>query len=164
MLFPLGILSNGSEHASVGKAAAQDATQSVSDFLVRGRGLYVQHRLRRQDHATQAKSALSRSFVNECLLDWMRLLRCAETFQGRDFVLTRCLKGHDARAHHLAAYDHSAGAALSHSTAESRAAQPKLVVENEEERRFWINRQGVLTAVHFQGDLLHGTARSFIAS
>src|SRR3984885_15871566 len=58
MLFSLGIFSNGAQHAHVGKAAAQHSSQRGADLLVRGLRVCIQHSLRCQDHAAQAKSAL----------------------------------------------------------------------------------------------------------
>ena len=86
MLFGLGIFSDRSQHASVRETAAQDASEGVADLLVRGIRVYIENSLRRQDHAAEAKSALGRSFVDERLLNWVRLFRGAQTFERRNLV------------------------------------------------------------------------------
>jgi hypothetical protein len=137
----------------VGETATQDAPQSIPNLLIRGIRFYVEYGLRRQNHAAEAKPALGSSFLNKRSLNWVRLFRCAQTLQRRDFVLADSAYGHDTRPHGLAAHDYSAGSALSHATTESGSAQPKLVVQNKQQGRFWINRHHVLLTIHIQGDL-----------
>jgi hypothetical protein len=136
------------------ETAAQNATQGIPNLLIRGIGFCVENGLRCQDYATEAEPALGRSFLNKRLLDWVRLFGRAQAFQRGDFVLTNCTDRHDTRPHDLAAHDYSAGSALSHSTSESRSTQLKLVVQNKQQWRFWIDFHEVLLAVHIQGDLL----------
>jgi hypothetical protein len=137
----------------VRETAAQNAAQSVPNLLIRSIRFSVQDSLRRQNHATQAKPALGRSFLNKRLLDWMRLFRRAQALQRRDFVLTNCTYGHHTRPNDLPAHDYSAGSALSHATPESRSAQSKLVVQNKQQRRLWINRHDMMLAIYIQGNL-----------
>jgi hypothetical protein len=137
----------------VGETATQDAPKSIPNLLIRSFRLCVECGLRRQDYAAEAKTALGGSFLNKRLLNWVRLFRRAQALQRRDFVLADRAYGHDTRPHCLAAHDYSAGSALSHATTESGSSQPKLVVQNKQQRRFWINRHHVLLTVHIQGDL-----------
>jgi hypothetical protein len=136
------------------ETAAQNATQSIPNLLIRGIGIYIENGLRCQDYATEAEPALGRSFLNKRLLDWVGLRRRAQAFQRDDFALTNGTYRHDTRPHDLAAHDYSAGSALGHSTSESRSTQPKLVVQNKQQWRFWIDFHEVLLAVHVQCDLL----------
>jgi hypothetical protein len=78
--------------------------------------------------------------------------------------LTDCAYRHDTRPHDLAAHDNGAGSALSHATSESGSAQPQFVIQNKQQRRFWINRQGVVLAVHIQRDLSHQTVFPLLLS
>src|ERR1700734_2330254 len=158
MPFGLSIFSYGAKHAHVSKAAAQDSSKRGADFLVRGLRVYVKNGLRSQDHAAEAKSALRGSFLNKRLLDRMGLLGGAETFQGRDLRLANRAHRHHTGTHRLAAHDHSAGPALRHAAAKPRSTQAKLVVENKQQRRIRIDFHQVLTAVHFESDLLHKTS------
>jgi hypothetical protein len=137
----------------VDETATQDAPQSVPNLLIRSIRFCVEYGLPRQDYAAEAKAALRGSFLNKRLLNWVRLFRRAQTLQRRDFVLTDCAYRHDTRPHGLPAHDYSAGSALSHATTESGSAQPKIVVQNKQQRRFWINRHHVLLTIHIQGDL-----------
>jgi hypothetical protein len=80
----------------------------------------------------QAKSALSRSLIDESQLDRVRFFWCAKAFQCRDFVLANCVYWHHARSHYLSAQDHCAGSALGHAASELRSTKPNLIAKNEE--------------------------------
>src|SRR3981189_836951 len=127
MLFCLRILSNGSQHTGMSETAAQNPAESVTDLLIRCFRFYVKDALGCQDHPAEAKAALSRAFLNERPLNWVRMLRCAKAFQRCNFVFANRAHRHDTGPHDLTAHDHGAGSALSHSAAESRPAQSKLV-------------------------------------
>jgi hypothetical protein len=139
----------------VRETATQDAPQSIPYLLIRGIGFCVEYGLRRQDHATETKTALGGTLLNEGLLNWVRLFGRAQALQRRDFVLPDYAYWHDTRAHDLAAHDYSAGPALGHATSESGSTQPKLIVENKQQRGFRINRHDVPLTIHIQSDFLH---------
>jgi hypothetical protein len=137
------------------ETATQDTAQSISNLLIGGIPFCVEYGLRRQDHATEAKTALGGPFLNKGLLYWVGLFRSAETLQRRHFTWADSAYGHHTRPHDFAAHNYGAGSALSHATSESRATQSKLVTQNKQQRRFRINRHDVLLTIHIQGDLLH---------
>jgi hypothetical protein len=139
----------------VRETATQDAPQSIPNLLIRGIRFYVEHGFRRQDHATEAKTALGGTLLNKGLLNWVGLFGRAQALQRRDFVLTDYAYWHDTRAHDLAAHDYSAGSALSHATSESGSAQPKLIVQNKQQRGLRINHHDVPLTIHIQSDFLH---------
>src|SRR5438874_12508847 len=144
----LGVSSDRLQHAGMGKAAAQHATQCLSNFLVARPRVYVQRGLCRQNHAAEAVPALRRAFIDEGLLNWMRFLRSAETFERGDLVFTGGAHRHHARAHHLAAKYHRARAALRHATAESRPSEAQLIAEHKQERHLRIDRDHVPLTVY----------------
>jgi hypothetical protein len=123
LLVGASILSDGSQHASVCEAAAQNAGESNTNLLVGCVRLCIQNGLCRQDYAAEAKPALGRSFLYEGLLNGMRLIGCAQSFESRDFPLAYCAHWHYTRPHYLTTDDDSARSALRHSAAESRASQ-----------------------------------------
>jgi hypothetical protein len=143
----------------MGETAAQHASESFADFLIGSIRFYVEDSFGCQDYATQAKSALSGAFVNEGLLDRVRFFRCAEAFEGRDFILANRAHWHDAGSHDLAAQDYGAGSALGHAAPELRPTQSKFVAQNEEQRCLRIQIESVHTAVDFEGNLGHGNLK-----
>jgi hypothetical protein len=139
----------------VRETATQDTPESIPNLLIGGIRFYVEYGLRRQDHATEAKTTLGGPLLNKGLLYGVRLFRSAQARERRDFVLTDATYRHDTRPHDFAAHDYGAGSALRHATSESGSAQPKLVAQNKQQRRFWINRHDVRVTIHMQGDLVH---------
>jgi hypothetical protein len=85
VLLGVRILANGSQHARVGEAAAENAAERGSDFFVRGLGISVEDRLGGQDDAAEAKAALSGALVDEGFLKRMRPFGCAQSIKGCDF-------------------------------------------------------------------------------
>jgi hypothetical protein len=127
-----GILPDSPDNAGVGETAAQDATERDPDLFVRGIRLSVENGLCREDYAAETESALGSAFVDEGLLERVRLLRCAKTFEGSDLVLrSNRAHRHDARPDHLAAQNDRAGAALRQSAAESWASEAQVIRKNE---------------------------------
>jgi hypothetical protein len=122
--------------------------------LIRGVGPYIENGFRRKNYAAETETALGRAFLDKRLLKWVKLFWRAQAFQRCDFVSTNRTHRNHARSHDLTAHDYSAGSALSHSTSESRSTQPEFVIQNKQQRRFWIDFHKVLPAVHIQGDLL----------
>jgi hypothetical protein len=115
----------------MGEATAQNTAESIANLLVRCFRFYVKNALGCQDHPAEAKAALSRAFLNECPLNRVRMFRCAEAFQSCYFSIPHRPDRHNTGPHDLIGHDHGARSTLSHSAAESRPAQSKLVVENE---------------------------------
>ena len=138
-----------------GQSSGTTLPQSVADLLVRGVGFRIEKSFRRQDHAAQAISALRRSLIDERLLNRMRLLRSAESFQRGDLGLANRAHRHHAGPHNLPAQHHGARAALRQATPKPRSTQAKLVVQNKQQRRVRIDFHRVGAAIHLESDLLH---------
>jgi hypothetical protein len=111
----------------VSEAAAQHAAEGFRDFLVRRPRFFVEDSFGTQDYATQAKAALGSAFLDENLLQRVRLFRRAETIERRNFILAHCAYRHHTGADCLAAQNNRAGPALRHSAPEFRTPQLKLV-------------------------------------
>jgi hypothetical protein len=62
------------------EAAAQHTTQGFGDNLVRSVGLLVEDSFDGQDYAAKTEATLGSAFLDEGLLERVRLLRGAETF------------------------------------------------------------------------------------
>ena len=149
MLSGLRILPNGSQHARVGKAAAENAAERGADFVVGSFGLSVQNGFGGEDDTAEAKAALRGAFLNEGFLKRVGAFGCAQTVQGYDFGLTDGADRQYAGAHHLAVHYDRACSALRHSAAEARSAQREIVSQDEQQRRVWVDGYGVLAAVDF---------------
>jgi hypothetical protein len=137
------------------KATAQNASQSFADFLIGSFRLSVQYSFGSQDHATQAKSALSGTFVNESLLNWVRFFWCAKALKRCNLILANSAHRHHAGSDYLAPQDHRTGPALGHPASELGTSQPDLITQSEEQRRFRFQFYGVQLAIHFEGNLIH---------
>src|SRR5215469_8360187 len=156
VLAPVGILSNGAHHAHVRKATTQHAAQRIPDLVVRSVWFRIQYTLRRQNHAAQAVAALCCSFLDKCLLDRMRLFRGSKPFERRDLRLTYRAHRSHAGSCHLSVYHHRARPALRHATTKARSAQFQFIVQDEQQRRLRIDCHGMLAAIHFERDSIHG--------
>src|ERR1039457_1427104 len=87
IMFPrVGILPYRSQHSSVREAAAQHATQSVTNLDIGCVRIHIQHGFSGQDDAAQTKSALCRSLINERLLQRMRLVCGAQAIECGDLA------------------------------------------------------------------------------
>jgi hypothetical protein len=139
----------------VSKATAQNASQSFANFLIGSFRLSVQYSFGSQNDATQAKSALSGPFVNESLLDWVRLFWCAKAFKGRDLILANSAQWHHTRSNDLASQDHRARPALGHPASEPGTPQSDLIAESEEQWSFRFQVYSVQLAIYFEGNLTH---------
>jgi hypothetical protein len=62
---------------------------------------------------------------------------------------------HHTRAHYLAAQDNRAGSTLRHSAPELRPTQPKLIGQNEQQRRSRVEFESVQTSIHLYGNRTH---------
>src|SRR5436305_4470407 len=69
-------------HSRVREAAAQDRGGRLLQLRVACFRILIEECLRGQDDAVQAEAALRGTFVDERLLNRMRALRRAETFEG----------------------------------------------------------------------------------
>jgi hypothetical protein len=144
----------------VSEAAAQHPAQGFTDFLIRCMRLSVEDRLRGEDYSTEAKAALGGALVNECLLERVRLLCCAETFERRNLVLADRTHRHHTRTHDVVAHNYCACSALSHPTSELRTPQSKLITQDKQQWRCRIYVQSVKMPIYF--DLNHGHAELFV--
>src|SRR5207244_2024027 len=105
------------------------------------------------DHTIDAVAALSCRFVDERLLNRMRLLSRTETLQGYDLGVSHGRDWHDAAAQCLAVVMHRAGAALCQAATEMHAVQAKLVAQCVQQRHAGIiNLQGDGLAIDGQFD------------
>ena len=92
-----------------------------------GLGILVQKSFRGHDDATDAESALRRLFIDECLLNRVRLFGSPEPFERGDLGAGHRLNRGDARADSIPFDDYRASAALAESTTEFRAAKFEIV-------------------------------------
>ena len=152
----LGIFANGAQHAGVGEAAAQHAAERDADIVVGSLGLAVEDSLGGEDYATQTKAALGCAFFDKCLLN--RDAGVPGVPRPSSVVISgfaHCARRASRRSGHLAADDNGAGATLRHPATEPGSTQAQIVVEDKQERRFRINRDGMLMTVYIQRYLLH---------
>ena len=112
--------------------------------------ILVQKRLRRQDDAIQAKSALRGLLGDKSFLKWVGFFDGAQSLQRGDL---RSLDGFyrgDARTDRGALDDHRASATLAQAATKFRAAKREVVAQNVKQWSGWINIQGVRAAIHVQ--------------
>jgi hypothetical protein len=84
--------------------------------------ILIEERLRRQNHAAQAETALRGLLVDERLLKRVWALDRAQPFERRDLGASYRAHGRHARPHGASLDDHRARAALPQPTSELRAA------------------------------------------
>src|SRR5439155_531625 len=149
------ILLDRPQHADVREAAAQHARKPLLELRLGGLGLLIEKRLRRQDHAVQAEAALRRLFVDECLLQRMRLLRRPQPFEGRDLRAGDRADRRHARTDCAAADDDRARAALAETAAELRPAEPEIITEHVQQWRRRIDVEAMRTSIHVQCNFTH---------
>ena len=134
-------------HSLVHETSTQYAGHRLADFGVRGLRVLIEVCLRREDDAAQAEAALRRLFVDERLLDRVRLFDRAEALERRDLRVRRLRHRRHAGADRAAADDHGARAALPEAAAELRTVQGEVVAQHVQERRRRIDVDRVGTAV-----------------
>jgi len=118
--------------------------------LVVGRlWILIEKRFRAEDHATQTEPALRRLFVDECLLNRVRLLRRAQAFQRHNLRVTHSTHGRDAGAHRAPVHEDRTRAALTQPATEFWSPQMQFVSEHVKQRGFRIHIYRVDTAVDF---------------
>src|SRR5262249_33812048 len=107
---------------------------------------------RRHDHAIDAVAALRRLLRDESLLEGMRLIERAHSFDRGD--LTRCHRADrgDAGTHGLAIDEHGTGAALRQPAAEFRAVELEIVAKHVEQRRVRLGGNRAAHPIDFEVD------------
>jgi hypothetical protein len=129
------------------KAAAENSLEGSADLLIGGLWVYIEKSLCCQDDAAEAKAALRRPFLNECLLNRMRLFRSAQPFQGSDLRLANRAHRRYARPDRLPPQHHRAGTALRETATKPRSPQSKLIIQHEQQRSLGIDLHILLTAL-----------------
>src|SRR5262245_18806943 len=120
---PPGVLANRRPHARVRETAAQDCGQRLLQLCVGRLRILIERRLRGQDHAAEAITALRGLLVNERLLDRMGLRRRAEALERSDLGAGDARDRRHTRADRAAAADdHRTGSALTKAATEFRSA------------------------------------------
>ena len=152
---PLSVALDGSQHAHVREAAAENAGHGALNLLVAGIGIFVDEGLGRHDDGVQAKTALRRLLVDESLLNRVRLVDGAEAIERGDFVSRDGFDRRDAGANRLTFHDHGAGAALAEAAAKFRSAKIQIVAQGVEQRSRRIKIQRVAGAVNFDRNGAH---------
>src|ERR1700760_4806893 len=108
------------------------------------------------DHPIDTVAALDGLLVDERLLQLMRLLRCAETFEGDDLALADTGGRRDAGARSLAIDEHRAGATLGEPAAEAWTFEVESITQDVEQRDVRIGDIKLLRLpVHVKGQRGH---------
>src|SRR4051795_5367634 len=115
----------------MGAAAAEIADERGADIGLVRPWIAVQQFLRRQDHATGAVAALGCLLLDERLLEHVRLVDRAETFEGRDLARLQRTDRYDAGAHRSAVDQHGAGPALRQPAAILGAIEFEIVADRK---------------------------------
>jgi hypothetical protein len=84
---------NGFEHPYVNEATTEHAAKFLPDFVVGRLRILVEKRFRGEDHSTQTEATLRRFFINESLLNGMRLIGRAQAFQRYDLRVIHSTQG-----------------------------------------------------------------------
>src|ERR1700722_7074540 len=95
---PTRIAFDGGHHSDMSEAAAQDAGHRLLDLLFCSPGILVEKGFGGHYDATHAESTLRRLFVDECLLNRVRLLDRSQTFERRNPGAGDGLDGSDTGA------------------------------------------------------------------
>src|SRR3954463_7107313 len=143
----LPVARDGAKHADVGKASAQHRRHRLPQLGVGGFRVLIEKRFRRENHTAQAEPALSRLFLDERLLNGMRMLSGPKPFEGDDLRTIDSTDGCDTGADRSPAGKHRAGTALPQPAAELRPAQAKVVAEDVEQRRGGIDINRVTLSI-----------------
>lgn len=136
-------------------ATAQNARHGLLYLFVGGLWVSIYKRFGRHDNRVQTKATLRRLFIDERLLNGMRLLDCSQAFQGCDVGAHHRLDGRDTGADRTAFYDHCASAALSKPAPELWSSKFKVIAQRVEERSFRIYIEGIAAAVNSEGNCTH---------
>src|SRR5439155_17915853 len=133
--FQLDGASDGFVDAVVGSASAQHAVHRLPDLRVTRIRIRIEEHLGRHDLAVHAKAALKCLRIDPRLLNRVRLLRRAESFQRRDVFVRSRGNGSDTRAYRLALHDYRARSALTQTATESRSVKTKVITQGVQQRR-----------------------------
>ncbi len=117
---------------------------------VGGARVLVEEGLGGQDDAAQAEAALGGLFVDERLLNRMRLLGCPEALERRDRSRADLADRRDTRADRTSVGEHRARAALALAAAELRPAKGEIVAQDVEQRRRGIDVDRLRASVNVQ--------------
>src|SRR3990170_8632228 len=90
------VLPDGPQHPDVGETAAQHARQRLPDLLVGRLWIPIEERLRRQNDAVEAETALCGLLVDEGSLDRMRPVDRSQALEGGDLRATDISHRRDA--------------------------------------------------------------------
>jgi hypothetical protein len=134
---------HGSNNFQMRSTATQYSGKAPSNLLVGWIRVLVQKRLRGQDDAAHAVSALRRLLVDEGLLNRMRMPESSEPFQRDDLPGSGSRDRGDARADGFAAGKNCTRPALTKAATESRAIQTQIIPQNVQQRscRIHVNRR-----------------------
>src|SRR5437868_8514392 len=146
---------DGAQDADVGPAAADVVVERLGDLFPRRRRVTVEQSLGRDQNAGQAIAALTCLLVEKGLLQWMRPLRRAQTFDrhdfppgdGREWLTTGFLR--------IAVDQHHAAAALLEAAAEFGPHQPEMVAQNIEQRGVGDSKCTNAVSIDDQTNCLH---------
>src|SRR6266851_950569 len=141
------ILLNRLKHPRVNETSTEHASQCLPDLVVGRLRISVEKCFRAEDHAAQAEAALRRFLVDESLLYGMRLLGCAQPFQGHNLRVIHPTYGCDARTHRAPIHNDRTCSTLTESATEFRSPQMQFVAQHIKQRGFRIDVNHVDAAV-----------------
>ena len=117
-------------------ATAKIVIEGVADFRFGRLWVEVEKRLRLHDHAINAVATLGGLFINEGLLEPVRLAVFRQSGKcGYRPANSRLCLGHTG-PHRFAIYEHRARTALRPSTTEFQTVLVKIICQDEQERSF----------------------------
>lgn len=125
--------------------------------------MLIENSLGGEDHATQAKAALRRLLLDECLLNRVRTIDSSKPFERRDLGAADGAHRRHARTDRSATRNYRACPALSKAAAELGAAQAQIVAENIQKRGRRIDIDGVALTVDRQSNGVHGVILQSLA-
>src|SRR5215510_9350379 len=134
-------------------AAAEIGREHVEQLLVIDVRILLQRIGGQHQEARRAEAALQRVMRDEGALQWMQIVRRAESLDGTDVLILRLHREHQTRAHRFAVDDHRAGPADAMLAADMRAGLPAVLADGIDQRLAWLDPNGVLAAVDGQGDV-----------
>src|SRR5262249_57692629 len=130
------------------------------DILLARLRLALEQLGRHHDHAVGAIAALRRLFVDERLLQRVRLLDGAKTLERRDLLVADIPDRRHAGTRRFCVEQYRTGAALPKAASEFGPIEPKVVAKDVEQGRVGLGRDRVALAVDLDADG-HGGFVSF---
>ena len=131
-------------------APTNQTFERVTHFRFRGMRILVEQSFCSQHPAVEAVAALKRLFVDECLLDRVRIFRSAEPFKGDDFFSGRSRDWQEAGTNRAVIHMDAAGAALSQAASEARIIQGEIVSKDVEKGAIGVRFDRVRLAVYLE--------------